>query len=173
MGLMGFLHLLWLVPLFAVGLYLLVFAMMVASVQLRNRRYLDGGIDLVDKMTQEQFGTYLLSYFKHKGYDVTISRQDEATGTLLIARKNGQQRIVFAKRSCNGVSDAEVVQALDYAKAAETRMLIVTNSILSRFKDEEVKKQGVEVWDREKLIPYMGKAGARKFALQAIENHSP
>ncbi len=124
-------------------------------------------------MTQEQFGTYLLSYFKHKGHVVTISKQDEATGTMLIAGRNGQQRLIFAKRSRNGVSDAEVAHALDYAKTAKAkRILIITNSVLSRLKDEEVKKQGVEVWDREKLIPYMGKASARQFALQAIENHA-
>jgi len=43
MGLTGFLHLLWLVPAFALGFYLLVFVMMLVSVQVRNRRYLAGG----------------------------------------------------------------------------------------------------------------------------------
>ncbi len=90
MGVIGFLHLLWLVPLIAIGLVVLAVAYATASAEIRQKRYLAGGIDLVDEMTQEQFGTYLLGYFKDRSYDVTISKQDEAMGTLLIAGKNGQ-----------------------------------------------------------------------------------
>ena len=169
MGLIGFLHLLWLVLLFVIGLYLFAFVTMIISVQIRNRRYLAGGIDLVDQMTQKQFGNYVSSYFEHSGYTMSLVRQDEATGTALLAVKKGRERFIFAKRSLGGVSDEEVANALDLARTATAgEVQIITNSLLSRSKDEQVKKQGVTVWDREKLIPYMGKAGARKFALQAL-----
>jgi len=169
MGLTGFLHLLWLVPAFALGFYLLVFVMMLVSVQVRNRRYLAGGIDLVDEVTQKQFGDYITSYLEHSGYSVSLVRQDEEIGTALLATKNGRERFIFAKRSRGGVPDEEVANALALARTATAgEVQIITNSLLSRSKDEQVKKQGVTVWDREKLIPYMGKAGARKFALQAL-----
>jgi len=169
MGLTGFLHLLWLVPLFVIGLYLFAFVTMIISVQIRNRRYLAGGIDLVDEMTQKQFGDYITSYLEHSGYSVSLVRQDEEIGTALLATKNGRERFIFAKRSRGGVSDEEVANALDLARAATAgEVQIITNSLLSRSKREQVKKQGVTVWDREKLIPYMGKAGARRFALQAL-----
>ncbi len=171
MGVAGFLHLLWLVPLSAIGLFALAVAYATASAGMRHRRYIAGGLDLVDAdMTQEQFGRYLSGYFRSTSHNVSILQQSEATGTLFLVEKDGQQRVVYAKRSRNGVSDAEVTQALEDARTDASSLLIVTNSVLSWHKNDEVKKQGVEVWDREKLIPYMGKAGARRFALQAIES---
>jgi HJR/Mrr/RecB family endonuclease len=169
----GLLHLLfWLVPLLVVCLVLLSVGYATVSAEVRHRRYLAGGIDLVDSMTQEQFGQYLMSYFEASGHTVSLVSQDEAAGTRFITSIDDERRFIFAKRARNGVPDAEVAHALDSARATTIRdILIVTNSVLFRNMDGQVKAQGVKVWDREKLISYMGKAGARKFALQAIECH--
>ena len=162
-----------LIPLSVIGLFLLAFAVSTTTANRRHKNYLTGGIDLVDDMTQAQFGRYLANYFQNFGYNVSILRQDEETGVAFITSKAGQKRFVFAKRSRTGVSDSDVTEALNLAKAAEiAQVLIITNSVLSRNMDEQLKKQGMSVWDREKLIPYMGKVGARKFALQAIESHA-
>ena len=172
MGLTSFLHLLWLVPLLAIGLVVLAVAYATVSAEIRHRRYLAGGIDLVDAdMTQEQFGQYLMGYFKHFGDAVSIVSQSEA-GYIFIASCNSKQRFIFAKRSRNGVPDEEVSKALGSARALQIKeVTIITNSGLSRKMDEQVKSDGITVCDREKLIPLMGKANARQFALSAIENH--
>ncbi len=161
-----------LVPLFAIGLVILAVAVATASAEIRHRRYLAGGIDLVDAdMTQEQFGQYLMSYFEHSGDAVSIVSQSD-TGLTFIANGNSEQRFIFAKRSRNGVPDEEIGHALDSARALQVKeVIIVTDSVLSQKMDEQAKADGITVWDREKLIPVMGKANARQFALSAIENH--
>ena len=161
-----------LVPLFAIGLVILAVAVATASAEIRHRRYLAGGIDLVDAdMTQEQFGQYLMSYFEHSGDAVSIVSQSD-TGLTFIANGNSEQRFIFAKRSRNGVPDEEIGHALDSARALQVKeVIIVTDSVLSQKMDEQARADGITVWDREKLIPVMGKANARQFALSAIENH--
>ena len=162
-----------LVPLFVIGLVILAVAVATASAEIRHRHYdLAGGIDLVDAgMTQEQFGHYLMSYFEHLGNAVSVVSQSE-TEFIFIAQCNSKQRFVFAKRSRNGVPDEEVSNALCSAKALQIEeVTIVTNSVLSRQMDEQAKADGVTIWDHEKLIPLMGKANARQFAMSAIENH--
>lgn len=169
---MDFWHLLLfflLLLVFVVGVFALLVMFAIVTTGKRQTNYLDGGINLVDEMTQEQFGQYLTGYFEQTGYAVTLLAQDEAFGTTLLVCKKNEKRFVFAKRSENGVPDMEVVHALQTADDAKaTGKLIVTNSVLFRDMDKKVKEQGVTVWDRERLIPLMGKAKARRFAVQAI-----
>ena len=162
-----------LVPLFVIGLVILAVAVATASAEIRHKRYLAGGIDMVDAdMTQEQFGQYLMCYFENRGYTVSVVSLSEAEGFSFIAGRNGQQRFVFAKRSRNGVPDQQVLQALAEAAASQLKdITIVTNSVLSRTMDERVKSQGVKVWDRELIIPYLGRANARRFAEEAIKKY--
>ena len=169
---MDFWHLLLfflLLLVFVVGVFALFVMFAMATTGKRQTNYLDGGIDLVDEMTQEQFGRYLTGYFEHDGYAVTPLSQDEVLGTTLLLYKSNEKRFVFAKRSRRAVPDTEVTHALNTTNAAQaTDRLIVTNCVLFRDMDKTVKEQGVTVWDRERLIPLMGKAKAKRFAVQAI-----
>lgn len=154
---------------FVVGVFALLAILAMATTGIRHKRYLAGGIDLVDEMTQEQFGKYLGGYFEHDGYTITLLSYDEVSGAALLVCRDSEKRFVFAKRSRRGVPDTEVTDALNTAETMKaTDRLIVTNCVLFRDMDQKVKKQGVTVWDREMLIPLMGKAKARRFAVQAI-----
>lgn len=169
---MSFWQLLWfffLLVLFIVGVFALCAVVAMATAGHRRTRYLAGGIDLVDEMTQQQFGQYLTNYFQHSGYAVTLISQDENFGTTLLLQSNNEKRYVFAKRSPRAIPESEVLQALNTAGGLGVKnILLVTNCVLFRNMDTQVKEQGVIVWDRETLIPLMGKAGARRFAVQAI-----
>lgn len=169
---MHLLQILWfffLLVLFIAGVFALCAIVAMATAGKRRTRYLAGGIDLVDEMTQKQFGQYLTNYFQHSGYAVTLISQGENFGTTLLLQSNDEKRYVFAKRSARGVPDSEVLHALNIAGGLGIKnILLVTNCVLFRNMNTQVKEQGVGVWDRETLIPLMGKAAAKKFAVQAI-----
>ena len=137
---------LWLVLLAA-------FAIRIALYLRRYRRLLRSGIAEIDRMTGAVFEQYLALLFRQHGYRVEHTGRAGDYGADLVISKGGVRTIVQAKRYRRNVN-LKAVQEAVAAKAMYgcTHAMVVTNSGFARSAHTLARANGVELWDRDKLI---------------------
>ena len=133
----------------------LTFTKVKAAIKKANKRkyYLTSSIGRIDRMTGAQFEEYLCEHFKKHGYSVKLTPQTNDYGADLVIEKGSVKTVVQAKRYNTKVSNKaiqEIVGAMGYYKA--NNAMVITNSFFTKNAYALASANGVELWDRNKLI---------------------
>lgn len=122
-------------------------------------KYLNSSINIVDKMTGEEFEEFLKSHFEKLGYMVQLTPKTGDYGADLVINKNGCKTVVQAKRWVSKVGIEAVQQVIasrSYYKA--DKCLVVTNNYFTpNAINLAESNKDVELWDRKELISMMDK----------------
>lgn len=120
----------------------------------RKRRILfESGIDKVDNMSGIIFEEFLLEHFKHLGYTGYLTPRNENFGADLVLQKDGIKVAAQAKRWKNNVGLDAIQQVLAAMKHYNApKGIVVTNSSFTNSAHELASSNGIELWDRTKLI---------------------
>jgi HJR/Mrr/RecB family endonuclease len=120
----------------------------------RKRRLLfESGIDKVDSMSGKVFEEFLLEHFKHLGYTGYLTANTKNYGADLALQKDGMKVVVQAKRWKNNVGIDAIQQILGAIKYYDaSKGLVVTNSSFAKSAYDLANSNGIELWDRTKLI---------------------
>ncbi|MCR3758441.1 restriction endonuclease [Clostridium felsineum] len=131
--------------------------------QLLNNRtaskYLNSSINIIDKMTGQEFERFLKAHFEKLGYKVELTPKTGDYGADLVINKKGCKTVVQAKRWINKVGIEAVQQVIaskSYYKA--DKCLVVTNNYFTpNAINLSESNKDVELWDRKELIKIMNK----------------
>lgn len=113
-------------------------------------------IATIDKMTGEEFEDYLLLQFKKKGYRGNTTSKTGDYGADLVLTKNNIKTVIQAKRWKWKVGIEAVQQitgALKYYNA--DKGIVITNSNFTPNAVNLARVNGIELWDRRKLIDFI------------------
>lgn len=160
----------WLICLFAVSIVFCAIAIMYAIHKKKKLRR--SGIDVIDKMSGEQFENYLKCFFEEQGYKVKTTPKTGDYGCDLLLRKAGKSVTVQAKRYSEKVgikAVQEVIGSIKYYKADSA--MVITNSYFTQNAVELADRNQVELWDRDVLIKKILYSEKHK-VLNEIENGS-
>lgn len=144
-----------------------------------RKKYLESGIDIVDKMNGEEFEHFLLAHFSKMGYKGAVTKSTGDYGADLVLNKGQEKIIVQAKRWKEKVgikAIQEALGAMSYYKA--DKGMVVTNNFFTKSAYELAQSSNIELWDRKKLIDIMaladGKSVAREVTVESdIEGRCP
>jgi restriction system protein len=161
----------WLAVLtFGASLGLLIFV--IEKYKQRKRKILfDSGIDTIDNMSGVVFEKYLLEHFKHLGYSGQLTPSTADYGADLVLQKDGRRVVVQAKRWKNNVGvDAiqQVIGAIKYYDA--NKGMVVTNSSFTENAYELANSNGIELWDRKKLIEIMSNSKGKEITDNIVKD---
>ncbi len=141
----------------------------------RRKALLSSGIEVIDRMTGEEFEELLLAHFQAQGYTGTLTPETTGDyGADLILERNGQRTVIQAKRYKNVVGIAAVQQVIGAIKyyQAESGM-VITNSTYTPNAERLAQANGIELIDREQLIAIMrtsrGKSARRETQTERAE----
>jgi restriction system protein len=115
--------------------------------------YLNSDIRKIDHMSGEEFELYLKAHFERKGYKVATTPMTNDQGADLILSRGAERIAVQAKRYKDKVGNKaiqEIAGALGYYKA--NKGMVVTNSFFTSSAKALASSNGIELWDRRKLI---------------------
>lgn len=124
-----------------------------------DRKELAQLVGQIDNMTGEEFEEFLSICFKRLGYAVKTTPKSKDFGADLILIDRGNKTVVQAKRYKKTVGSAavqEVVGAIKYYGA--NNAIVITNSKFTSSAYALARPNGVELWDREKLIDLIVRA---------------
>ena len=118
-----------------------------------ERRLARSGIDEIDRMDGVTFERRLVHVFRSRGHRVTQTQACGDYGADLVLEKDGVRTVVQAKRWKKNVG----VKAIQEAVAAKpvygsTHSLVVTNRYFTDQAKRLAEANGVELWDRDKLV---------------------
>ena len=136
--------------------------------QKKRRILFESGIDKVDNMSGSIFEEFLLEHFKHLGYNGYLTARTQNYGADLVLQKDGVKVVVQAKRWKNNVgADAieQVIGAMNHYNASKG--MVVTNSSFAKSAYELADSNGIELWDRNKLIEIIDKSKGKGVADEA------
>lgn len=154
----------WGISTFAIGVIAL-FVILSIYRSWREQRLRASGLDIVDRMSGEEFEEFLLSHFRNLGYKGSLTPKMEDYGADLILEKDGIRTVVQAKRWKQTVDIEAVQQVIGAIKHYNaSKAIVITNSYLSENAHKLAESNGVELWNREKLIELMNKSGGRDIA---------
>lgn len=127
----------------------------IASIKkiIENNKLSKLGLTDIHKLTGKDFEKYLELLFSKSGYKVTRTKYIGDYGADLVIEKNGNRKVIQAKRWKGKVgvrSVQEVLAAKGYYKCQEA--LVVTNSYFTNQAKVLAKANDVELWDRKKFI---------------------
>ena len=128
-----------------------------------KEKYINSGIDTIDKFSGEEFERFLLAHFKNLGYKGELTPKTNDYGADLALSKAGSKVVVQAKRWTNAVgikAIQEIIGAKEYYKADSC--LVVTNNYFTPNAIKLAASSNVELWDRDKLIEIMAKANGKE-----------
>lgn len=128
-----------------------------------RQKLLASGIDIVDKMTGEEFEKFLLVHFEKLGYKGDTTPKTNDYGADLILDKEGEKIVVQAKRwrSKVGIEAVQqIIGAREYYKAS--RCIVATNNFFTPNAKNLAIKSNVELWDRKELIEIMSKSNGKE-----------
>lgn len=132
---------------------------------------LNSGMDIVDKMTGEEFERFLLVHFEKLGYKGKVTAKTNDYGADLILKKENSKIVVQAKRWTSKVGIEAVQQILgakQYYKA--DKCMVVTNNFFTPNANNLAVSSDVDLWDRNKLIEIMNISGGREIAQKVTYN---
>jgi restriction system protein len=118
-----------------------------------QRRLTTSGIAEIDGMDGRTFEKYLENLFNRLGYRVERTRYVGDYGADLVTRKDGVRTVIQAKRYQGKVG----IKAVQEAVASKgyydcTAAMVVTNSTYTKQAVELARANGVELWDRDRLV---------------------
>lgn len=137
----------------------------------RRNLLLNSGIDIVDKMTGEEFEEFLLVHFEKLGYKGKLTPKTNDYGADLILKKENSKIVVQAKRWTSKVGIEAVQQILgakQYYKAE--KCIVVTSNYFTPNASNLDSSSYVDLWDRNKLIEIMNISGGREMAQKVTYN---
>lgn len=140
----------------------------------RNGRLVASGIDIVDKMTGEEFEKFLLAHFKKLGYQGNLTPATADYGADLVLESDGRKVVAQAKRwKCTVGIEAvqQIVGAIKHYDATEG--MVITSSTFTENAYKLAKSNGVELWDRDKLVEVMGNANRKELASGIASGSNP
>ena len=164
MGLEALWEVIWSIIIGAWPLWVLLVAFIVFKVlgkialeRIDKKKIKDSGIEDVDQMKGEDFELFLETLFENMGYKVERTRKQGDYGADLIISKSigkGSRTAVQAKRYNNKNVSVDAVQQAVAAKGYYgcQDAMVVTNSNFSKSAQKLANKNGVELWDRNKLM---------------------
>lgn len=136
----------------------------------RRKFYLSSGIDVVDKMSGEEFERFLLAHFKNLGYKGDTTPKTNDYGADLILNKDNVKMVLQAKRWTSKVgieAIQQIVAAINYYGAHKG--IVITNNYFTKNAFELAQRNHIELWDRNKLIEIMSKSQGREIALNKLD----
>jgi HJR/Mrr/RecB family endonuclease len=130
----------------------------------RKRRILfESSIDKVDMMSGTVFEEFILEHFKHLGFTGYQVQRTENYGADMLLQKDGIEFAVQTKRWKSNVgidSIRRIMMAIKHYAA--DKGIVVTNSSFTQSDYELANTNGVELWDRRKLIEMIDKAKGKE-----------
>lgn len=132
---------------------------------IKKRKYLESGIDVVDKMDGSEFEKFLSAHFKNLGYKVSLTPDTNDYGADLVLTKDATKTVVQAKRYKDKVGIAavqEITAAINYYKA--DKGIVISNSFFTKNAYALAEKNNIELWNREKLMKIMSKSNGKVLA---------
>lgn len=160
----------WLIYLFIAAILFCMIAIMYAVYKKKKLRR--SGIDVIDKMSGEQFENYLKCFFEEQGYKVKTTPRTGDYGCDLLLKKAGKCITVQAKRYSEKVgikAVQEVIGSIKHYKADSA--MVITNNYFTQNAVELADSNQVELWDRDVLINKILYSEKHK-VLNSIENGS-
>ena len=131
----------------------------------KRKTYLDSGINMVDKMSGEEFETFLSVHFKELGYRVELTPITNDYGADLILKKDNRKFVLQAKRWATKVGIGavqEIVASINYYNA--DKGIVISNNFFTKNAYELALKNNIELWNRNKLIEIMSKSNGKIIA---------
>jgi restriction system protein len=131
----------------------------------RRQLLLKSGIDIVDKMTGEEFEVFLLAHFINMGYKGNTTSKSHDYGADLVLKKDNKTIVVQAKRWGKKVgieAVQQIIGAKKYYKANSS--MVITSSYFTSSAVNLAKSDDVELWDRDVLIKVMEKVNGKQLA---------
>lgn len=127
----------------------------------RRRRLRLAGIDEIDAMGGRQFEEKLEVLFRRRGYRVELTPYRGDYGADLVLTKNGRRTAVQAKRYRGNVG----VKAIQEAVSAKGMYrcqdaMVVTNAYYTAAAKHLAAANGVELWDRDRLVRELAAAAS-------------
>lgn len=131
----------------------------------RRKRLLESGIDIIDKMDGKTFEKLLQAHFAEYGYKCSLTPDSNDYGADLVLKKDDTTTVVQAKRyeSTVGIEAVQqVIGAIRHYKA--DRGMVITNSFYTQQAQNLASSNGIELWDRARLINSLRELGGREIA---------
>ena len=119
----------------------------------RNKGFYHASINIVDKMTGEEFEEFLELHFKKEGYKNHLTPKTSDYGADLVVKKGKEKIVVQAKRWNQNVGVEAVQQAvasIKYYKAH--RAMVITNSSFTENARNLAKANNVTLIDRKDIL---------------------
>ena len=138
---------------FAIILFLVVEIIFHKYKSWRNKRFYHASINIVDKMTGEEFEEFLEFHFKKEGYKTHLTPKTGDYGADLVVKKGREKIVVQAKRWNQNVGVEAVQQAvasIKYYKAH--RAMVITNSSFTENARNLAKANNVTLIDRKDIL---------------------
>jgi restriction system protein len=121
--------------------------------QKRMRRIQSQTIQQIDWMSGREFEERVWVLFKQLGYHSTLTKQSGDYGADVVLVKDGVHTVVQVKRYNKAVDPAAVQQVVaSKAMYGCTHAIVVTNHFYTKAARFLAEKNGVELWDRDRLI---------------------
>lgn len=138
----------------------------------RRKRIISSGIDTIDNMSGEEFEELLLEHFRNFGYKGHLTPVTGDYGADLVLEKEGRKIVAQAKRWKQSVgieAVQQVIGAIKYYNA--DKGMVITNSVFTENAYELANANGIELWDRKKLMELMRKSNGGEIARNIIERN--
>lgn len=131
----------------------------------KRKELINSGVDKVDSMSGEDFEDFLMAHFIKLGYKVEGTPTTGDYGADLVVSKDSKRIVIQAKRWKRNVgieAVQQVIGSIKYYKA--TGGMVITNSYFTPNAENLAKANGIELWDRDKLIKVMKSNSGMKIA---------
>ena len=133
---------------------------------IRYKKYINSGLDVVDKMSGTEFEEFLLVHFKQMGYRSRLTPVTADYGADLVLEKDNVKTVVQAKRWGQKVGVEAVQQilgAMGYYKASKA--IVITNNYCSENAHILATSNNIEIWNRDVLQEFMNKTNGKSSAV--------
>ncbi|MCH4200549.1 MAG: restriction endonuclease [Clostridium tyrobutyricum] len=160
------------IALFISGIVLMILIIIISK-YIYNKKLLNSGMNIVDKMSGEQFEEFLLIHFKNLGYKGYTTPVTNDYGADLVVKKDRKRIVIQAKRWQSKVKIEAVQQisaAIQYYKA--NKGMVITNSFFTKNAVELARANNIELWDRNKLIEVMNKSNGKSIAHESVVKYT-
>lgn len=135
------------------GFLMAVYAVKGAWYLWRHVQLARAGMPEVDAMDGLEFEEYLQTLFERLGYSVQLTSVMGDWGADLVLRRHGVGTVVQAKRWRRKVGVKAVQEALAAMPMYRcTHAMVVTNSRFTEQAQVLASRNGVELWDRDRLV---------------------
>lgn len=131
----------------------------------KDKKLFESGIDIIDNMKGDIFEKFLLLHFKNLGYVGNLTPSTADYGADLVLEKDGRKIVVQAKRWKQTVGIEAIQQVAGAIKHYHAdKGMVITNSFFTENAYSLANSNGIELWDRKKVIELMRESKGRELA---------